>query len=159
MKRHTLLIAIMIAATVLPAASAAYTRSDPAHSPKLINLKGTWFLRGDKECIPVELNRKGRSEILLGASEVYVDKTDDYLYLTIKKWPYTYTYRMNPIVWGTSYVLELMTVGPENTPPGLKLPKLVLTGAYRTMVDCQLGIAAIEGSDSRIQEVAIPPGS
>jgi hypothetical protein len=159
MKAVMLSLVIVTIAAALAIDAAAYTAPEPVHSPKLVNLKGTWFLRGTQECIPIELDRQGRSEMLLGMREVYIDKTDDYLYLTIKKWPYTYTYRMVPLVWGQSYTLELMTVGPDNPPEGASAPKLVLTGAFRAMVDCQLGVAPIEGGDSRVQEVAVPPGS
>lgn len=139
---------------------AYYREADPVESPYLVNLKGTWFIRGEKKCAPVKLDRKGRSELMLESREYYVDKRADALYLTVKAWPYTYTYRMNPIEWGESYILELIAVGPDDTAGRRDVQRERFTGFFRTMVDCQLGIPRYsDGSDSRVREVRLPPGS
>ncbi len=137
MKLIGMLIACTIAlTTALPAF--AYTKPDPVHSPKLVYLKGAWFLREADECTEVVLDRKGRSELLLENRDVYIDRNPDYLYLTIKRYPHTYTYRMNPAEWGMSYVLELVAVQPDTPPTKGKEPKDLFTGIFRRMVDCQM---------------------
>jgi hypothetical protein len=145
------IVIILTTLLIVPLSAHASKVTEPAESPYLVKLKGVWYLRGKNECTPVQLDRKGRSEMLLGNRELVMDRTHDYLYLTVKKWPYTYTYRMNPITWGESYVLELMTVGPENPPTTKALVKEYLTGIFRRMVDCQMGVHIIEGVTGDMQ--------
>ena len=150
MKRTVLvLIALMIAA---PLAAHAYVAPDLEHSPKLVRLKGTWFLRTPDKCVEVTLDRHGRSEILLGNREVYVDRGTEYLYMTVKRYPHTYTYQMNPLEYGKNYVLELVAAGPEQSPADTPLSDRY-TGAFRRMVDCQMHSLAVEGGDSRTQPI------
>lgn len=144
-----ILIALMIAA---PLAASAYQAPDLSHSPLLVRLKGTWFLRAPDKCVEITLNRHGRSEKLLGNRDIYVDRDPDYLYMTIKRFPNTYTYRMNPLEHGWSYVLELVSAGPEQAPAEAPLDDR-FTGAFRRMVDCQMNSLAIEGGDSRMQPI------
>ena len=155
MKRIILvLIALMI---VAPLVASAYQRPDLAHSPKLVRLKGTWFLRGTEKCSEIVLDRHGRSEKLLGNRDVYVDRDPDYLYMTIKRFPHTYTYRMNPLEYGWSYVLELVAAGPEQPANDSPLNDR-FTGAFRRMVDCQMNaLSVIEGGDSRTQPIEETP--
>lgn len=134
----------LIVLCALPLVSEAYQATERSESPYLVKLKGTWYLRGKNECTPVQIDRKGRSELLLGNHEIVIDRTPDYLYLTVKKWPYTYTYRMNPVVWAESYVLELMTVGPDNLQKPKKDVREHLTGIFRRMVDCQMGAETLD---------------
>ncbi len=132
-------VIVLIALLITPLVSEGYQVTERSESPYLVKLKGIWYLRGKNECTPVQLDRKGRSELLLGSREIVIDRTQDYLYLTVKKWPYTYTYRMNPVVWSESYILELMTVGPDNLHRPKKDVREHLTGIFRRMVDCQMG--------------------
>ena len=124
----------------------AYTKPDPVHSPKLVSLGGSWFMREADECVEVKLDRSGRAEMLLGYREVYIDRNDDYLFLTVKRFPHTYTYRMNPIEWAKSYVLELVAVKPDTPPTRRDQPKHLYTGIFRRMVDCQLTPGMQEGT-------------
>lgn len=150
------IINILIICTTFMAlaqASMAGPVTEPVSSPHLVTVKGDWFLRATEKCIPIRLDRKGRSDYVLGDREIFMDKRDDYLYLTLKKYFHTYTYRMNPLEWGTSYVLELVAAAPRVTPTPKDAPlEERYTGIFRAMVDCQLGPpatwAAVEG-DSR----------
>lgn len=146
----TALIALMIAA---PLAAQAYRAPNYSESPKLARLKGSWFLRTPEKCVEVVLDRHGRSELLLGNREVYVDRDPDYLYMTIKRFPHTYTYRMNPIEYEKSYVLELVAAGPDLPATYSEPNGTYFTGAFRRMVDCQITPTAIEGGDSRLQPI------
>jgi hypothetical protein len=78
---------------------------------------------------------------MLSDLQVFMDKREDSLYLTVTRYLHTYTYRMNPLVFGKSYVLELVAVAPREAPT--EKPKGPLderyTGIFRAMVDCQLG--------------------
>ena len=148
--RTIILLAVMIA---VPLAADAYKKPNHAESPRLARLKGAWFLRAPDQCIEITLNRHGRSELLLGNRNVYIDRDPDYLYMTIKRYPHTYTYRMNPLEYEKSYVLELVAVGPDQTASSAPRGDFYYTGAFRRMVDCQIGGLGIEGSDSRVQPI------
>ena len=151
MKRIVLiLIALMIAA---PLVAEGYRKPNYSESPKLARLKGSWFLRTPEKCVEIKLDRHGRSELLLGNREVYVDRDPDYLFMTIRRFPHTYTYRMNPIEYEKSYVLELVAAGPDQ-PANYSQPNgTYFTGAFRRMVDCQISPTAIDGGDSRVQPI------
>lgn len=144
------LIALMI---TVPLAAQAYRAPNYSESPKLARLKGTWFLRTPEKCVEVVLDRHGRSELLLGNRNVYVDRDPDYLYMTIKLFPHTYTYRMNPIEYEKSYVLELVATAPDQLATYPEPNGTYFTGAFRRMVDCQISPTAIEGGDSRVQPI------
>lgn len=137
MKRVSIAIAIIIATgTIFTSHASAQTY----YNPKLVRLKGAWFLRSQDMCTEMKFNRKGRSDWALIDREAYIDRRPDALYLTIKKYGWIQTYRMNPLVEdGTDFVLELIAVGPQQ-PPKEKTPlEDRFTGIFRSMVDCQLG--------------------
>ena len=131
--------------------------TDLVQSPKLVYLKGSWFLRGPTECAEIKFNRQGRADLILFNREAYIDKTPDYLYLTIREYQKTYTYQMNPLVYGDKYALELVTVGP-NQPPISSTPlKEKYTGIFRTMVDCQIGPPDAAASSSVTEQAVSQP--
>ena len=119
----------------------AIEKPEPVESTKLVSLKGTWYLRTDEACKEIKLNRKGRSDQSLFQRDVFVDKKPDSLYMTVRQYFNTYTYRMLPIEWGKSYSLELLAVAPNMPPKGKTKSPLEenYTGIFRNMVDCQLG--------------------
>lgn len=125
----------------LPQVSFAVSKPEPVESPSLVKLGGTWFLRTKDKCTEIKLNRKGRSERVLMQRDVYIDRREDYLYLTSKGFFHTYTYRMLPLVWGASYALEPLVVAPHEPPRGIdQIPEEIrYTGIFRVMTDCQLG--------------------
>lgn len=151
MKRIALILIVLIIAA--PLTAKAYRAPNYSESPKLARLKGAWFLRTPEKCVEIVLDRHGRSELLLGNREVYVDRDPDYLYMTIKRFPHTYTYRMNPIEYEKSYVLELVAAGPDQLATYPEPNGTYFTGAFRRMLDCQISPAAIEGGDSRLQPI------
>lgn len=137
MKRTVQAAVIFIAMCImLPSGASAQTY----YNPKLVKIKGTWFIRSEDTCTETKFNRKGRSDWALIDREAYIDRRPDALYLTIKKYGWIQTYRMNPLVEeGTDFVLELVAVGPKQPPKERTPLKDRFTGIFRAMVDCQLG--------------------
>lgn len=118
----------------------AMSKTEPVHSPKLVKISGIWFLRSQDECTEIKLNRKGRSDKSLFQRDLFLDRKSDYLYLTVKQYDNTYTYRLLPLEWNKSYALEILAVAPHTPPKGDKKPlETIYNGIFREMVDCQLG--------------------
>lgn len=152
MKRFTAAAITVIAlCTVFTAIASAQTY----YNPKLTKINGTWFLRSQATCTEMKFNRKGRSDWSLIDREAYMDRRPDALYLTIKKYGWIQTYRMNPLVeQGTDFSLELIAVGPKQ-PPKEKTPlEDRFNGIFRSMVDCQLGPDYVDAQGT-VQEQAL----
>jgi hypothetical protein len=69
-----------------------------------------------------------------------MDRKRDALYLTVKKYGWIQTYRMNPLdESGKNFVLELIASGPNKPPSAPTKLEDRFTGIFRAMVDCQIG--------------------